>query len=205
MHAARHCWNNHAWFESCSLFDVKFGKDMSKDIRTINLTLALAPRQLGDQKATITKKLDELKLQNVPEIGGVLLSWSDLQIINDKGIIIDDQPFVFWKVTFIGHVFAMALGKVVKGNIEKIDETYFIAKAYDAFKVTVSISEEHIENSLTKSLAMSGEVYFRMTNVIAGAYRGILDAECLSLTEEDRKNRGTEDNFFDYAQDDFQY
>lgn len=176
---------------------------MSKDIRTICLTIPIPPRQLGDQRQAIIRRLDELKYQNLADIGGVLLSWKDLNILNDKGIVDADQPYVFWKVSFTGVVFELTDGRIVKGKIEKIVNIYFVAKALESFSITVSIPEDLVENPRCSKLAIGDDIYFRITSTADGCYRGVLDEECLRLTEENKPE--DKQDVFEYSGPDFEY
>lgn len=174
------------------------------DQTTIHLTVALAPRELGKHKETIESKLDDLRCHEVPEAGGILLEWKNLKIYNKKGLILDDQPFVFYNVSFSGVVFHVEIGKIMKGRIEKIVDTFMIAKALESFSITVTIAENLIDNQLTKSLAIEEDVFFRVTSISEGVYRGIFDDECFEQTEKNRVKQDVTSSVFNYAQN-FEY
>lgn len=154
---------------------------MSTDIKTVDLTLPLALRFLGDEKRAIERKLNGMLSQYFPEVDGVLIKWSDLTILNDKGLIIDDQPYVFWKVSFTAQVFKPIEGKLVKGKVHRLQKYYFIAKAMNTFTVTVSIPELLLEHDVIKTLKIDQEVYFKIKGCSEGVYRADIDEECLEL------------------------
>lgn len=180
---------------------------MSTDIKTVDLTLALPIRYIGDEQTTIKEKLDGLKSQYVPEADGVLIRWGDLHVLNEKGIILDDQPYVFWKVSFTAQVFRPIEGKLVKGIVHKMLKYYFLAVAMDSFTVTVTIPESLLENDTVKNLTIDQQVYFKIKGSSEGVYRGELDDECLELTSglvKQELERSGNENAYEYARD-FEY
>lgn len=180
---------------------------MSADIKTVDLTLALPIRCIGDEQNAIKKKLDELISQYVPEADGVLIRWGDLHVLNDKGIILDDQPYIFWKVSFTARIFKPVEGKLVKGKIHRMLKYYFLANAMNSFTVTVTIPEILLEHDIVKNLTVDQEVYFKIKGSAEGVYRGELDQECLDLTHGLIKNeleKSAEVGEYEYAKD-FEY
>lgn len=176
---------------------------MSTDIKTVNLTIPVAPRRLGRERNAIEDKLRTLISQYVPEADGVLINWSDLEILTDKGIIIDDQPYSFWKIRFTAHVFRPVEGKLVKATVHQIHKQFFIVKAMKSFTATVAIPEKLAEHEVVKNLVLDQEIYFRFKGSSEGAYRGELDEECIEMTT-DIVTQQEEDNVYDYAKD-FEY
>lgn len=178
---------------------------MSSDIKDANLNIALPPRQSGNVRKAIEGKLQELISQYVPEIDGILIKWSDLNVLNDKGIIIDDQPYIFYKVSFRAHLFKPVEGKLVRAKVHRILKTYFLAIAMTSFTVIVSIPENFRQLDVIKSLSVDQDVYFKMKGSSEGVYRGELDENCIELIEglvkeEQETNAGA----YDYARD-FEY
>lgn len=180
---------------------------MSSDIKTVNLTVALPPRDSKNVRLSIESKLTGLISHYVPEIDGVLIKWSDLNVLNDNGIIIDDQPYTFWKVTFTAQVFKPIEGKLVKGKVHQTLKSYFIAKAMNSFTVTVTIPENLATHSIVQGLMVDQDVYFKIKGSNEGAYRGDLDEECVELTSgliRDESENNDDRGAYDYAND-FEY
>lgn len=175
---------------------------MLKDVKTVELNLALPMRYLGDEQRAIKNKLVNLVSTYVPELDGVLIKWSDLKILSDKGQIIDEQPYIFWKVQITAQVFKPVEGKVVRGKVHSMMTTYLIAKALDSFTATVSIPEEFSEHKIIKNLMIEQEVYFKIKGCSEGVYRGEIDAECLELTSgliNQDIDKSTEKDVYEYA------
>lgn len=168
------------------------------------MTVAIPPRKLGQEcRKAIEFKLNQLKSRYVPEADGVLLNWHDLVILNDKGIIIDDQPFVFWKVAFTANIFKPIEGKIIKGRVHKLLKQYFLATTMESFTVTVTICESLLDNNIVQNLMVQQEVYFRIKGYTDGVYRGELDEECLDMTNN-LASQEMESKVYDYAKD-FEY
>ena len=180
---------------------------MSTDIKTVNLCLAIPPRKIGSEKSAIKEKLNGLISQYIPEADGILIKWNDLDIINKNGIITDDQPYTFWKVRFIAHVFKPIEGKLIEGLVSRIFKQYFVVKTMGSFAATVTIPEALSKHPAIENLSVDQEVYFRFKGISEGAYRGELDEECAQLTwdlVERRIDGEKEQDAYEYAKD-FQY
>lgn len=178
----------------------------SSNEKTVDLTVAIPPRKLGSVKRAISEHLNALKSRYVPETKGVLLSWSNLNILNDNGIIMDDQPYIFWKVRFTAQVLDAEEGKLFKGKVHQIQKQYLIVKAMDFLTATVAIPESLAEESVIQNLLVDQEIYFRLTFSSRGDYRGQLDEECIELTGSLAGQQMDVDaeNIYDYAKD-FEY
>lgn len=179
---------------------------MAKDIRTVELTLAIPLRFLGDEHRAIRNKLKNLVSTYVPELDGVLVKYSDLKILSDKGLIIDEQPYIFWKVKLTAQVFKPVEGKLVKGRVHTMMKAYFIVKALNSFTATVTVPEELSDHSIVKNLMIDQEIYFKIRGCADGVYRGEIDDECLDLTKGliKEKDMNTEEDVYEYAKN-FEY
>lgn len=178
---------------------------MSSDIKTVILNIPLPPRQFGSEKRAIEGKLNDLVSQYVPEIDGILIKWSELNILSDKGNIIDDQPYIFYKVSFTAQLFIPVEGKLVKAKVHRILKTYFLAIAMTSFTVIVTIPEELREIDLIKCLFVDQDIYFKMKGSSEGVYRGEIDQECIDLIEGlIKEDQDTSAGVYEYAKD-FEY
>lgn len=176
---------------------------MITDIKNIDMNVAIAPRHIRNPRGAIERKLSGMVSRYVHSADGILLKWSDLTILNDKGMIIDDQPFLFYKITFVAQVFKPVEGKIVLGKIHQMEKSYLVAKAMNSFLVTVSVPEDQLQNKTYQQMMIDQEIYFRITGASNGVYMGTLDAECLKLTKNSIKASAT-DEVYEYAKD-FEY
>lgn len=149
------------------------------NFRTIRLNLALPLRFLGREEKAITDKINSLISQYLSEIDGYLIKWRNLNILDDKGTIIDDQPYVFWRISFEGHVFKPEDGKILIGKVKKITKSYLIVRALDAFSITITIPEEFNDKPAIKTIMLESELYFKMKSLTIG----MIDEECIELSE----------------------
>lgn len=178
----------------------------SSSKRTVDLTVAIPPRKLGSVGRAISDHLSNLKSKYVAELKGVLLDWSEMNILNDKGIIIDDQPYIFWKVRFLAEIFEPVEGNIYKGRINRIQKQYLIVRAMEFLTATVAIPESLIDDSVIQNLTVDQDIYFRLTFSTGGDYRGDIDEECIELTSSlvGQQMDVDAENIFDYAKD-FEY
>lgn len=169
------------------------------------MTLGISPRFQGSQRDAIEYKLNGLKSEYLPGPDGILIGWDDLDILNDKGIILDDQPYIFWRVSFTAHLFRPSEGRLLKGKVHRIQKCYFIVKAMESFNVTVSIPEKLIDHPTVKQIMIDKEIYFKMKKKLDEKYRGELDEECIELTETLMNQELDDDKgIYEYAGD-FEY
>lgn len=178
----------------------------SSNKRTVDLTVAIPPRKLGSVGRAITDHLQNLKSKYVPEIGGVLIDWTELNILNEHGILVDDQPYAFWKVRFLAEIFEPVDGKLFKGKIHRIQKQYLIVKAMEFMTATVTIPDALAEDSVIQNLTVDQEIYFRLTySGTGGDYRGDIDEECIELTSSlVSQQMEVDPENFDYGKD-FEY
>lgn len=180
---------------------------MSTDIKTVELTLPIACRHLGNEKKAIEQRLIGMISHYVAQADGILIKWSDLIIFNDKGIIIDDQPYIFYRISFTAQVFKPVEGKSVKAKVHRLQKSYFIAKALNAFTVTVSIPDNLLDHDIIKALSIDQEIYFKFRGTSDGTYRGEIDDECLDLISgliQQQLEMAVDDDAYAYAKD-FEY
>lgn len=179
---------------------------MVADQEWYEMTVPLALRHMGKEKSAIRERLNDLVNQYVPEIDGILIAWSDMSILSDRGIISGDQPYIFWKIKFQAQAFRPSEGKVVQGRVHRMLKNYFIGTALNSFNVTVSIPEHLQEDPVVKNLYVQQDVFFKIKGSTEGAYKGEFDEECIKLTEirvkeEAEKSAG---DVYSYAKD-FEY
>lgn len=156
---------------------------MAHDAQTITMTIPLAMRYIGQENSAIEERLNELVNQYVPELDGILIKWSDMNILSDKGIISGDQPYIFWKIVFKAQAFRPSEGKVVEGRVHRMLKNYFIGTALNSFNVTVSIPDHLLEDEVVKNLTVQQDVFFKIRGSTEGVYKGEFDEECIKLTE----------------------
>lgn len=174
------------------------------DVRTIDMTMPLALRYMGQEREGIQERLNEMINQYVHELDGILIKWSDMTI--GEGVISGDQPYTFWKVQFQAQTFKPTDGKVVQGRVHRMLKNYFIGTALDSINVTVSIPDHLINDDIVKNLTVQQDVFFKIKGSAEGSYKGEFDEECIKLTEihlkeEAEKSAG---DVYSYAKD-FEY
>lgn len=177
---------------------------MKFDRKELHLTVAIAPRYQEDSRRAIERRLNGLKSKYLPDADGILLKWNRLRILNDKGIIIEDQPYTFWKIIFWAEIFKPTEGKIVKGKVTQIMKSYLLAKALDSFTVTISISESASTHPIVNNLMLEQEIYFRIKGSSEGVYRAELDEESLAKSSKIRRKDNSTKDIYHYAKN-FEY
>lgn len=179
---------------------------MSTETKTIKLTLALAPRHIGNEQEAIKNKLKRMRLRSLPGHEGIMVESNNVQLLEQLGTILDEQPYVFWKVKFECVLFCPQIGNITKGVVQKILSGYFLAKVYESVTVTVSILDHLKDNDISKSLALGQEVYFRIKDAKEGtAITAEFDEECIDLVKNDLQNTSNYTDVYAPYSKDFQY
>ena len=135
---------------------------------------------------------------------GVLLYYDDLKFIGDLGRIIEDQPFIFWKVSGKFQVFYTSVGDIIRGKINKFDfklitlwndnnhhllnrfgRGFFGCIIADCINATIHQPKNPPED-LSSYMKIDQEILFKVDKVeLENAFiQGSITDECIKLIKE---------------------
>ncbi|GMI18462.1 hypothetical protein TrLO_g12360 [Triparma laevis f. longispina] len=148
---------------------------MSSPFQTLPLTylISLPPSALSNIPLNLTLNLNKSLLTYDKRLKGILCSYSDMSFKDNKpfGKIINENPWLNFKVQFNGLIFSPHPGIILKGEINKISSGHIGILIYNVFNASV-MSENLKEWSYNEdgecwekggeSMEVGGEVEFKV-------------------------------------------
>lgn len=118
-------------------------------------------------------------------LNGVLLRASRVEFLEDTGRIIDDGPFVYWKVVATLTVFSLPhSGYLVRSSVSRKGSQYIGCLLADCIDVTIRFDPEYndrIERELLSKLSLGDDVIFKVVSFMPSQkyIDGIIDQDVL--------------------------
>jgi DNA-directed RNA polymerase subunit E'/Rpb7 len=99
--------------------------------KRFELTIALYPIDLGNVARAVENSLRSLLLRHSDQMGGVLLAFSDVTILNDgKGRILNDLPHVHYAASTKALLFRPEIGCTLVGSIKESFPSHLSATVF---------------------------------------------------------------------------
>lgn len=114
-----------------------------------------------------------------------MLRSSRLEFLEDTGRIIDDGPFVYWKISAVLTVFSMPdNGHLVKSSVSRMGNQYIGCFLVDCIDVTIRFDPQYnelIEQELLPKLSLGDEITFKVVSFLPSQkyIDGIIDHDAL--------------------------
>ncbi len=102
--------------------------------------ILLMPWYTGSIKQGLCEKLSQGILEYSSELHGILVTFSNLAILQKTGEIHDDNPHIHFDVKYTATIFQPNLGAVIKAQINKLGDEYLTCLVYGCFTVHVNLS-----------------------------------------------------------------
>eukprot|EP00316_Scyphosphaera_apsteinii_P017259 CAMPEP_0119320990 /NCGR_PEP_ID=MMETSP1333-20130426/54071_1 /TAXON_ID=418940 /ORGANISM="Scyphosphaera apsteinii, Strain RCC1455" /LENGTH=187 /DNA_ID=CAMNT_0007327839 /DNA_START=77 /DNA_END=640 /DNA_ORIENTATION=+ len=105
----------------------------------VKLALFLSPAFLGNALTGVRNKLNLCLLRYVDRLGGILLGYQNLKLVDHFAIISGDDPNLHIPVTMRALVFAPAIGEVLEGEITRLGKDHIALLVHGVFNASISI------------------------------------------------------------------
>jgi len=113
---------------------------------TLHLNLHLPPCYWNQPNAGILYKLNKNLMKHIDELGGVLMAFWNIRVLEDKGFILDDTPHIHFPISFEALIFCPMIGTKLVGKVNKIGVDHIGLLVLDVFNASISaasLSEEY--------------------------------------------------------------
>ena len=107
-------------------------------------TVSIPPSGLRDTNKSIEKSLSRMLLRYSHGLGGTMIAFDKIQILDD-GLIINDLPHIHYSVACDVLVFTPSIGQRLTGKVTKSFHSHLSLVAYNYF--TTSIPAESLRSS----------------------------------------------------------
>ena len=149
----------------------------------------LMPVYIKNIRKGVCEKLNQRIFEYSSELHGILVTFSNLAILQKTGEIHDDNPHVHFNVKYTATIFQPHLGAVLKGVINKVGEDYFTCLVYDCFTVHVRLLSDKYDSTILSDIEENKMVLVCITRIPDGRESITLHGE-LYVEKQDRKKQG---------------
>ncbi|ORZ41407.1 hypothetical protein BCR44DRAFT_1006045 [Catenaria anguillulae PL171] len=108
---------------------------------TAKFYLHLAPKFVNDPMKGVEDHLNRMLLKFNKDIGGVIMSYTNVQLLTDRATILFDSPFMHFHIACDLVVFAPAVGSRIRGVINKQSQTHIGLLVFNLFNVSIGNSD----------------------------------------------------------------
>ncbi|XP_063241140.1 uncharacterized protein LOC134541556 [Bacillus rossius redtenbacheri] len=137
-------------------------KDTYVHCKCINRHIIIEPSGLSDIKAAVRKNLDAIVNKYDQTLGGIFLGYSNLKLIQSKGLISYDDSFVHLDISADFYVFSPKEGSVLTGVVTKAIKNHVGCLVHKVFNVSVTNDTEQ-EDWFGDTVQVGQEVQFEVT------------------------------------------
>lgn len=118
--------------------------------------IILMPSYIGRIEKGIFEHLNKRILQYSPEIGGVMVAYSKPVILQNAGLIVDDNPQIHFDLKYLACVFQPVIGSILQAVIHRIGNGYIICLSRGCFSIYIPINTSH------HNIVLNEDVYVRI-------------------------------------------
>ena len=118
--------------------------------------IILMPSYIGQIEKGIFEHLNKRILQYSPRIGGVMVAYSKPVILQNAGLIVDDNPQIHFDLKYSACVFQPVMGSILQAVIHRIGNGYIICLSRGCFSIYVPMNLGH------DNIVLNEEVYVRI-------------------------------------------
>lgn len=105
--------------------------------KNVEIKCRLPPNHLGNVKEGVKKMLDECLMNHVEELDGVVISYSNIEIVGNNARVIADGPYIFFNVKVSFLVFSLSKGSISRGVVNKISPSHIGLLVYNTFNASI--------------------------------------------------------------------
>ena len=131
--------------------------------------LSLLPCFIGNLSKGVLGYLSGKVLKYSSHLNGVLLAFSNPTVIQEEGLIFDEQPHIHFDLNYAAYVFRPVVGSVLNGRINKVGSDHVGCLLYDCFNVTVVCKGRNWHNDASKGfpygLESGADICFRVISL----------------------------------------
>ncbi|XP_041471726.1 DNA-directed RNA polymerase I subunit RPA43-like [Lytechinus variegatus] len=119
---------------------------------------ALSPRYLGRLKKGAMEALESEIGYYSESLGGVPLAYCNLQLLQQTGNILDDQPYIHFNVSFKAVIFKPSLGSILKCVVNELAKDHVSCLVHNWFNLSLPLRGSDAEERLPKGSKVMAKV-----------------------------------------------
>ena len=155
--------------------------------------VSLLPCYVGRLSDGVIEYLNEKVFHFSDQLGGIILSYSKPQVLQQYGIILDEHPHIHFDLKYSVHLFKPELGSVMCGIINNVGQDHLGCLVHNCFNAAVlgPSSTHQMSNWFSQPFHIGAPVWFTVTNLenvggivsISGLY-----SDLNAITADDAKS-----------------
>ena len=103
--------------------------------------IVLMPSYIGRIDKGIFEHLNRRVLRYSQELNGVLISYSNLVILQNSGLIVDDNPQIHFDLKYSACVFQPPVGCVLQATVNRTGDGYVSCLSQNCFNIYISVND----------------------------------------------------------------
>ncbi|KAI9179419.1 hypothetical protein H9P43_004739 [Blastocladiella emersonii ATCC 22665] len=108
---------------------------------TATFYIHLAPKFVGSPMRGVEDHLNHMLLRFSDKVGGVVLSYSNVEFLTDRAPILYDSPFMHFHISADLLVFAPKVGSTIRGVVNKQSPTHIGLLVFNLFNVSIATAD----------------------------------------------------------------
>ncbi|KAI9202985.1 uncharacterized protein BJ171DRAFT_157625 [Polychytrium aggregatum] len=121
----------------------KKADQLHSEFKTVDATLLvhLPPRFVGETMKGVTHYLNSLLMRYVAEVGGVVLSFKNIKLLESSGRILFDNPYTHFNVSVRFTVFAPERSSILTGVVNKVSSDHIGLLVHGVFNASIAADQ----------------------------------------------------------------
>lgn len=148
--------------------------------------IILSPKYLGRVKNGIVEQLNSELNFTSKSLGGILIAYSNIHLLNRVGDILAEQPYIHFDVQADFIVFKPVVGCLLRGVVNKVGKNHVGCLVHNFFNASIRRPSELLNDWHGKNMDVGDEFIFKVTRV--STYTKLMCIEGI-LTEDGNYGR----------------
>ncbi len=129
--------------------------------------VSLLPCYVGRLSDGVIEYLNEKVFHFSDQLGGIILSYSKPQVLQQHGIILDEHPHIHFNLKYSVHLFKPELGSIMCGSINNVGQDHLGCLVHNCFNAAVlgPSSTEQMSAWYSQPFHIGAPVWFTVTNL----------------------------------------
>mmetsp|Transcript_13132 Transcript_13132/g.19786 ORF Transcript_13132/g.19786 Transcript_13132/m.19786 type:complete len:171 (+) Transcript_13132:15-527(+) len=129
-----------------------------------SMKLYISPAYLMDPMAGVQSQLSHMLLKYTPQLRGVPLAFSKVDLVSDTGFIRHDEPDIHLQASISVLVFAPALHQQLVGVVTRMSGDHVALLVHGAFNASI-IKQSDVSADAATKLVVGQQVHFVLKSI----------------------------------------
>ncbi|XP_069132508.1 DNA-directed RNA polymerase I subunit RPA43-like [Argopecten irradians] len=127
--------------------------------------VVLSPKYLGRVKTGIVEQLNSELNFSSESLDGILIAYSNIQLLQRVGQILDEQPYIHFKIQADFIVFKPVVGCLLRGVVNKVSKNHIGCLVHNRFNASLARPNQAGKGWAGQHMSVGEEFIFQVTHV----------------------------------------